>query len=366
MNSILEQIVIYFSIIQSFFLTYHFFSSNDNDKQPIKILGWLLLTNGISVLMAQLLLEKWVDLSQYASIIFNIRMHANLLLMLLMYFYILSIFNKDFILWSKKNILYFIPIIISFGYFYFRFKQIPFSGPFSPNFFIGFNIYNLTYNLFYYILILSVLKSKFSSLKRFFSSENKPFIFWITFFIGNPIFFWVFQFVVLILYIVIKINPLHTFFIYLYTFLPFIFINTILFLALKKPKIFLYKKNVSASHTDESEQQEHLARLINYFSQNKAFTDQELSLQKVANELNLSSKLLSALIHEKLNQNFNDFVNSYRINESKELLIKNPEKTIQEIMYETGFNSKSVFNNHFKKITGHTPKEYRLAHKEKA
>ena len=44
---------------------------------------------------------------------------------------------------------------------------------------------------------------------------------------------------------------------------------------------------------------------------------------------------------------------------AKELLNTDPEKTVLEIVFEVGFNSKSAFNKAFKKHTGVTPTEIR-------
>ena len=70
---------------------------------------------------------------------------------------------------------------------------------------------------------------------------------------------------------------------------------------------------------------------------------------------------LSQILNEKLNQNFFDFVNNYRIQEAKKLLVS-PDGgllTILAIAEEVGFNSKSAFNNAFKKVTNTTPSEFR-------
>ncbi|MGC9366431.1 MAG: helix-turn-helix domain-containing protein [bacterium] len=68
------------------------------------------------------------------------------------------------------------------------------------------------------------------------------------------------------------------------------------------------------------------------------------------------------MINESLQQNFFNFVNSYRIEEVKKMLVDevNSDRTILEIMYECGFNSKSSFNSVFKKQTGLTPSQYRV------
>jgi AraC-like DNA-binding protein len=67
------------------------------------------------------------------------------------------------------------------------------------------------------------------------------------------------------------------------------------------------------------------------------------------------------VINERLEMNYSNFINSYRIQEAKILLFA-PEKiddSILDIAYEVGFNSKAVFNRAFKKFTGMTPSEFR-------
>jgi len=61
-------------------------------------------------------------------------------------------------------------------------------------------------------------------------------------------------------------------------------------------------------------------------------------------------------------------VNGYRIDEAKKLLsdpAHNSEKIIS-VLYDCGFNSKSVFNTVFKKNTGLTPSEFRRKYKRSA
>jgi ligand-binding sensor domain-containing protein/AraC-like DNA-binding protein len=104
-----------------------------------------------------------------------------------------------------------------------------------------------------------------------------------------------------------------------------------------------------------------LPRLMLLMEQEKIYLDADLTLYKLAKQLNVHYNHLSQIINEKLKHSFNDFINSYRIEEARKKL-ENPgesKKTILEIAYETGFYSKSVFNTAFKKFTGMTPSEFR-------
>jgi AraC-like DNA-binding protein len=102
-------------------------------------------------------------------------------------------------------------------------------------------------------------------------------------------------------------------------------------------------------------------QLYTYMDVHKPYLDPSLSLDDLASKLQLSTRELSILINHHLNKHFFDFINEYRINEAAELL-KSPsdkKRTVLEILYEVGFNSKSSFNTAFKKKTGFTPTEYR-------
>ncbi|MBM9578745.1 helix-turn-helix transcriptional regulator [Leptospira sp. 201903070] len=91
----------------------------------------------------------------------------------------------------------------------------------------------------------------------------------------------------------------------------------------------------------------------------KAHLDPGLSLKSMSERLEISPHQLSELLNQYLNTNFNSFVNFYRIQEAKDSLLNEGEKTILTIAYESGFNSLSVFNATFKKEVGVTPRFFR-------
>ncbi|MBO0322649.1 AraC family transcriptional regulator [Muricauda sp. CAU 1633] len=96
----------------------------------------------------------------------------------------------------------------------------------------------------------------------------------------------------------------------------------------------------------------------------RIFLDPELSLISISQRLSIGPNILSRVIHQKFNTNFSDFVNNYRVNHAKTLLNTSNtiSKNVSEVMFESGFNSKSTFYRHFKDKTGISPKEYRFAH----
>ncbi len=105
----------------------------------------------------------------------------------------------------------------------------------------------------------------------------------------------------------------------------------------------------------------YLKKLRKIVETDKLYLDPNLKLENLSSRLGISRKVLSQLINEVLEENFKSFINTYRINEAKKKLTDPAEKdfVLLKIIYETGFNSKSVFNTAFKKHTGLTPSEYR-------
>lgn len=152
----------------------------------------------------------------------------------------------------------------------------------------------------------------------------------------------------------------------------FIFINRVLFHALKRPEVFSWiehdemqqtfsvpAKDIKAEMKDSDKR--NLELLLEHIKTKKPYLEPELSVESLAQQVSLKPKELSRLINENLDQNFFDFINRYRIDEAKRLLTNPADKkiTVLEVLYEVGFNSKSSFNTLFKKYTGVTPSEFK-------
>lgn len=100
--------------------------------------------------------------------------------------------------------------------------------------------------------------------------------------------------------------------------------------------------------------------LLQYMVKNKPYRDESLSLKNLADKMNIHSNALSQVINQKQGCHFNDFINYFRVEEVKMALLKpeNEYKNILAVAYEAGFNSKSGFNQVFKKYTRMTPSEF--------
>lgn len=91
------------------------------------------------------------------------------------------------------------------------------------------------------------------------------------------------------------------------------------------------------------------------------YLESDLSLSKLSKKVGKSTQLVSSVINEHARQNFNDFINYYRIQDAKALLSsqEGEKYTISSIAFDMGFSSLSSFNSAFKKFEGTTPSAYR-------
>lgn len=94
-------------------------------------------------------------------------------------------------------------------------------------------------------------------------------------------------------------------------------------------------------------------------TQEKVFHEPDLTLSKLAVLAGLSVHQLSEFINTRFNINFSGYVNQFRVEEAKKLLIQNPEQNIMQIAYQVGFNSTSAFHRYFAKFAILSPKDYR-------
>lgn len=132
--------------------------------------------------------------------------------------------------------------------------------------------------------------------------------------------------------------------------------------ALYRPNLFSGIDKDLEPIQSESEirnEPEKLKPLLDFMKTEKPYLDDKLTLQKLAEQMNMPEKQLSLLINQQTGKHFFDFINEFRINDAKVLLREQPQLTVLEILYEVGFNSKSSFYTAFKKDTHQTPTDYR-------
>ncbi|MBS1500843.1 MAG: helix-turn-helix transcriptional regulator [Bacteroidetes bacterium] len=102
------------------------------------------------------------------------------------------------------------------------------------------------------------------------------------------------------------------------------------------------------------------AQLVQLMEQERPYLDNELSLPQLAKEMDISTHDLSWLLNEGFGKNFFQFINAYRVEEAKSLMLseKHRHLNLLGIAYAAGFNSKTTFNTAFKKETGVSPSQF--------
>jgi len=105
---------------------------------------------------------------------------------------------------------------------------------------------------------------------------------------------------------------------------------------------------------------DNLARqLTAMMEQEKLYFDEDLTLPRLSQALGVTPHQLSQFLNQHYSKNFNSFVNGYRIDDAKKLLIDEPDRNTLSIALAVGFNSYSAFHSAFRKTTGISPAEYR-------
>lgn len=106
-----------------------------------------------------------------------------------------------------------------------------------------------------------------------------------------------------------------------------------------------------------------IAKQLDKFVAQEKYRQAKLTLDELAEAIDTPSYLVSQYINHTLANNFFDYINTHRIEWVKQQLANpNSNKTILEIAFAAGFNSKSTFNTVFKKQAGCTPSQFRTNH----
>ncbi len=129
------------------------------------------------------------------------------------------------------------------------------------------------------------------------------------------------------------------------------------------PKLIVHKRAEKYANTGlkEEEAGRILTGLEQLMQEQKVFLDPEITIEKLAGLANSNRHIVSQVLNERAGRSFYDYINQYRVNEAKRLLLdpKYSNQKIASIAYDAGFNSLSAFNDVFKKMTGATPSQFK-------
>lgn len=375
-KNIFHIIIIFQCLLFAIFLL----SQGNNKRQSNSILSAFLFSiivieiGGVAAHFIELKNLLIVHFPQLFYLIFPFRF----LYVPLLFLYVLSLTKKDFQI-SKVDNLHFALFFLIFFLFLFKYvgtdsdslrSHLQTSTLFNNAEGRIYNLIEFIQFFFYCAASLIILKNYIKNIKNHFSSIERinlswlkfvvlGFIIWKSLLLTDSILWTNFQsliprYVYYILYISAEVIFL-------------VFLSLMFLKGLKQPVIFSVnnwnysKQKYEKILLPDSKKEDYKNRLLQIMETEKPYLDPLIGLQELAKKLSIPSHHLSQLLNTELKQNFFDFINSYRIEESKRMLSENTsnKKTILEILYETGFNSKSVFNTSFKKHTGMTPTQFR-------
>ena len=283
----------------------------------------------------------------------------------LFYFYVRSLFSSKFI-FKNKSFLHFSFIVPIFLWYLFHLlqndekRQSAMISPFEPaighweqmfTVLIGFAYIFLAYKFYrrWKKKHQLVERSKIFWLSRFLLVSFFLLVIWFSLIFLN---FWLYDFGVTTL----TYNPLWT--------AIALYIYWICVEILLSPKFFFINqhRNLTAGRIKISqiELSQYVDRINKIMNEKKPYLDHNLRLNQLADSLSIHPKILSMVLNIAMNTKFYDYVNMFRAEEAKLLLIEpeNRRLTIEAIANKAGFKSRSSFYVAFRKSTGQTPYEF--------
>ena len=298
----------------------------------------ILVLFGLTIRIGKSVLNYYIPLVSWQR---NIGISGIFIVGPSLWFYITSLVDKEKVI-TYKHYIHYAPFLFFILFLY----MIPSNGEFA-------NYWN--YGIVVFHLVIYLIISWF----LLFDNKNK---------ISKAVFAWCKN---------ILIGVSLVWFYYLGNFLSFnlhyitgpIFYTFLIYafsyLFLNRINFNLDKYN---SSTIDSNTSKKLYKKINtLFINEKVFLDPTVSLSLVAKKIGISARIVSQVINENKEQNFQEFVNHYRIENAKDLLLdsKYINEKIATVAYDSGFGTVASFNVAFKRNTGKTPSLYKKYHLSK-
>ncbi len=335
---ILTLLICGLGVFHGFFLGIYLLVKNTSSSLSNRILAILLLFFGLRI-GKSIFLYFTTDLD---FIFISLGLTLILIFGPLFYFYVRSYVLKDFKI-NKKVYFHGLPFVI--------FLVLNSFSLLDREFYLSFGVYAIYLHFFAYIMVSFIWKNSYLKNDDHLSNLKRK---WLHYIHIGILLIWASYFV----FLLGEFIP--------YIIGPLTYSVTVYFLslwAINNKVLVEVEKKYQTSNLDSAESNEIFKKLESYFLTDKAYLNPDVKLQMVASQLNVTSHALSQSVNENCEQNFQQYLNSFRIKEAKQKLssIDSKKLTISSIAYDCGFNSISAFNTAFKNLVNQTPSQFRKA-----
>lgn len=125
----------------------------------------------------------------------------------------------------------------------------------------------------------------------------------------------------------------------------------------KRERDAAYRSLVNPKLMDELKE-----RILNIILVQKKFKDKDYSARRLAEDLGTNTRYISAVVNVRFHMNYTSFVNKFRVEEAMTLLSdrRYAKYNMEDISTMVGFSNRQSFYASFYKLTGTTPREYKL------
>ena len=331
----------------------------DKVSTPIKIFSFFLIGKGITLISNLVFITEGFNTNQFYLNISTVLSSFLFFYAPFLYFFAASIVRKK--ISKKEKALHFIP----FGVFLIlNISNVLLKT--DTDFFNSLATFSNTFSRLYYLQVITYTSLSYFILKSNSNPEriaSKSISIWLYRVLIFFLLIWLFFVGVYISKVYFNASITANYFKF-FGILSLLILSTItLLISLKNPEVFFTNLSIKLSKVEPINKaitKGNYLKLSALMIDDKLYKNADLKVSNLSELSGLSTRNISLLIKTFNDTNFYDFINSYRIEEAKRMLENDDEDiTILTILYEAGFNSKSVFNTVFKKMVGTTPSAYR-------
>lgn len=375
LHDVMQFITIYQCVLFALFLTLFRRKKRGNGLLALFLLAFAAI-HFDNLIMFGTAFRQWA--MNFSPNIFYLFGHAYWLESPLLLFYVRAMIYKDYRI-KRREWLYFLPFVAYSLYEISHYYSLDYATKMAilqgydtfktPQYTLAIGFFREVFRLSCAVMALIELRRYHDRLKNEFADIEKINLTWLKMLV---LVFLVVKidavFVSLALLSSIELNAYFDFdfFGLAANYVVMLLISALIFFSMGHSRVFAGFVEQEPVDEDKPEEKpainpQQVQHIEHYMKESKPYLNCLLNLDNLSGQLQMPPRQLSNLINRHYQQNFFDFINTYRVDECKRLLA-DPQRqshTMLEIMESAGFNSKATFNTFFKKKVGMTPSEFR-------